>query len=201
MAPYILGINGSPHQHGATIQLLKAVLAGAEAAGAETEIVDLYYQHIEPSLGLYSVNPDLEVIENMPDDDMRRLYPKIQRAIGMVFATPNYWSFMSGPMKIFLDRLTPLENDGYQLTGKIAVCIAASKENQGGTELAALSILMTVVQMGFMVPPFGTLWYPGNIQQARGEIQKQWAMADASQVGKNIVMLAARTANIEWFPA
>jgi len=198
MSHLILGVNGSPHPAGATAKLLNAVLEGARFAGGETEVLNLYDLRINPTEGLYSINPNLETVANMPDDDMKALYKKIQRAAGIVFATPNYWALMSGPMKTFIDRLTPLENE-YKLTGKIAAFIAVSKENQGGTEFAAISMLIPIVQMGFIIPPFSVLWYPSDAQQAQGTKETCWAFNDAPFVGRNMVKLAERIADMKWF--
>lgn len=198
MVPYILGINGSPHADGTVVRLLHAVLEGAQAAGGETEVIHLYHLRISPTPGLYSKDPALETVANMPDDDMKSLYEKILRASGIVFATPNYWALMSGLMKTFIDRLTPLENE-YKLTGKIAAFISASKKNHGGTEFAAMSMLIPIIQMGFIVPPFSVLWYPSGVQQAGGAEETQWAFSDAPYVGRNMVLLAERTAGMRWF--
>jgi len=198
MAHYILGINGSPHIKSTVAMLLARVLSGARSAGAETETIHLSELCIRFSPGLYSVDPDLETVTNMPEDDMMPIYEKIIRASGIVFATPNYWGLLSGMMKNFIDRLTPLENE-YKLNGKIAAFVAASKENQGGTEFAAMSMLIPIIQMGFMVPPFSVLWYPSSVKQAGNKTEEDWAITDAPLVGRNMVRLAERTKDIRWF--
>ena len=42
------------------------------------------------------------------DDDFVTIVDKILMAKTIVFVTPVYWYAMSGPMKIFFDRLTDL---------------------------------------------------------------------------------------------
>src|SRR3989344_4621445 len=157
----VLAFSGSPHSDGVVESLIEKVLEGAREADAETEMVHLYGLHIEPAPGHYSIDPTKEVIENMPRDDMMPLYAKIAQADVLVFGTPVYWANMSGVMKNFIDRLTPIENDGFSICGKVAICIAASKENEGGLELAALNIVSAVTQMGALIPPGGVLWAPG----------------------------------------
>ncbi|MBI4215036.1 NAD(P)H-dependent oxidoreductase [archaeon] len=153
--PFILGIDGSPHAMGITARLLDLVLGGAKRAGAETRRVDLYKLRIIHEPGLYSISSRLEVPERMSRDGIRDLYKDIIRADGLVLATPNYWANMSGIMKDFVDHLTALENKNSALEGKVGVFIAASKENEGGLEMAATSMAVALAQMGVMIPPTG----------------------------------------------
>lgn len=187
--PYIIGINGSPFREGTTVKLLSAVLNGAKRAGAKTEIIHLYELEIKPAPGNYSISPKLETIEKMPKDSMQKIYKKLLKAEALVFATPTYWANMSGAMKTFIDRLTPLENDGFKLQGKLAAFIAVSKEGEGGAEMAAMSMVTALLQMGVMIPPNGVLWYPGKWVTTDG-VDEAWALSDAPKVGKNIVKIS-----------
>jgi multimeric flavodoxin WrbA len=197
--PFILGVNGSPHREGIVGELLRAVLSGAEREGAETREVDLYALKIVHEPGYYSEDPQKETPEKMPKDDIVALYPDIRRADGLVLATPVYWANMSGVMKDFIDHLTALENKDFQLEGKVAACIAASKENEGGLEMAAMSMVTALIQMGVLFPPNAVLWYPGKWVTAEKEYP-EWAKDDAPRVGRNMVRLVEvlRKNPIEW---
>ncbi len=186
--PLILGINGSPHQDGIVAELLGITLTAAENAGATTEIIHLYDLTSIHTQGLYSESPELETIKNIPKDDITALFPKIIKADGLVFATPVYWSDMSAVMKDFIEHLTPLENDGFLLNGKVAVFIAASKENEGGLEMAAMSMVGPLAQMGVLIPPNGVMWYPGHWSTAEGE-HNGWAKEWAPTVGRSMTEL------------
>ena len=109
---------------------------------------------------------------------------------------------MSGIMKDFIDHLTALENDHFQLIGKIAAFIAASKENEGGLEMAVMSMVTALGQMGVLIPPNAIMWYPGSSGHigATSEGKKSWAMDDAPHVGRNMVRLInlLREHPIEW---
>ncbi|MBI1974216.1 flavodoxin family protein [Candidatus Micrarchaeota archaeon] len=186
--PFVLGINGSPHSMGITAKLLDLVLGGAKRAGAETRRVDLYKLRITHEPGLYSISSRLEVPKRMPRDDIRDLYKDIIRAGGLVLATPNYWANMSGIMKDFIDHLTALENKNFALEGKVGVFIAASKENEGGLEMAATSMAMALAQMGVLIPPNGIMWHPGDWETIKGKV-KNWALHDAPICGQKMTEL------------
>lgn len=188
---FILGVNGSPHADGITAQLLNLVLDGAKLAGAQTQLIHLARLRMLPAPGHFSVNRHVEVLEHMPADDLTALYPQILRADGLVLATPVYWANMSGLMKTFIDRLTPLENRQPGLKGKIAAFIAASKENEGGRQMAATAMVTALLQMGVLIPPRGVMWYPSDWKTTDQETDS-WARDDAPIVGRNMVALARR---------
>ncbi|MBI2356392.1 MAG: flavodoxin family protein [Candidatus Doudnabacteria bacterium] len=189
----ILGFNGSPHKDGVVAKLLKSALQGARRAGAQVELIHLYDMHIERESGIYSKDPKKANVKNLPKDDFRVLVPRIIKADGLIFATPNYWANMSAVMKGLVERLTVLENDGFRLRGKIAAFIAASKENEGGLEMAAMSMVSALGQMGVLILPNGIMWHPGGkwtTLNHKAHESKSWAQEDAPLVGRNMVALA-----------
>lgn len=187
--PYILGINGSPYKDGIVVELLSLVLNAAEKEGAEIKTVHLYDLKSIRIGGAYSKDPATDTVANMPQDDITALYPEILRADGIVFATPVYWANMSAVMKDFIEHLSPLENDGFALLGKSAAFIAASKENEGGVEMAAMSMVAPITQMGVIVPPNAVMWYPSHWATSKGD-HTGWAKEEAPSVGRNMVKLA-----------
>lgn len=186
--PFVLAINGSPHQDGIVTGLLNLVLQGAKRAGAEVKMINLYGLEITHEPGYYSEDAGFEVPANMPHDDIVALYPEIMRADALVLGTPVYWANMSGVMKDFIDHLTALENENFGLEGKLAAFIAASKENEGGIEMAAMSMVTALAQMGVLIPPNSILWYPGTWVTAKHTIEA-WAKQDAPKLGRNMVAL------------
>ncbi|MDP3769735.1 MAG: flavodoxin family protein [bacterium] len=186
--PFFLGLNGSPFKDGIVVEIMNALLHEAERTGAETKLVHLYDLEMIPEKGLYSENPARAVKENMPDDDMLSLYPEIERADALVLGTPVYWANMSAVMKNFIEHLTPLENDGFKLEGKLAAFIAASKEDEGGRESAVMSMVSPLGQMGALIPPNAIIWYPGSWYTS-GKSYENWAFGTAKDVGRSMVHL------------
>jgi multimeric flavodoxin WrbA len=104
----VLAINGSPHLgNGNTGMILTPFLTGMKDAGAEVETLYTKKLTIKPCLGClncWTKTPGRCVIT----DDMADILIKIKMADILVFATPVYWDGVSGPMKMFMDRMTPL---------------------------------------------------------------------------------------------
>jgi multimeric flavodoxin WrbA len=104
----VIAINSSPNAgRGNTAVILDPFLEGMREAGAEVELLYTKKLKIKPCRG------DLNCWLRTPGecsqkDDMEALLPKLRDSDVMVFATPLYVDGMSGPMKMFLDRMIPL---------------------------------------------------------------------------------------------
>jgi multimeric flavodoxin WrbA len=93
---------GSPRRNGNTETLADALIAGAEAAGAEVTKFSLRGKKIAPC-----VNCDFCKTHDRcaVDDDMTAVYDLLVRTDALVLATPVYFYNMSAQLKALLDRL------------------------------------------------------------------------------------------------
>jgi hypothetical protein len=81
--------------------LLERVLAGAAAAGAETELIAL--RGLKYSSCRHCGGCD-KTGQCVVQDDMQTLYPKLREAQHLVLASPIQFSGVSGEMKAMIDR-------------------------------------------------------------------------------------------------
>jgi multimeric flavodoxin WrbA len=111
----VLAINGSPHMdEGNTAMILNPFLDGMKEAGAN---VDLFYTR---KLNIGPCNGDMSCWFKNPGkcgqhDDMQMLLPKLKEADVVVWASPVYYSGITGSLKNLMDRQLPLfmqENAG-----------------------------------------------------------------------------------------
>jgi multimeric flavodoxin WrbA len=104
----VLAINASPHRDkGNTGLILNPFLDGMRDQGADVEVLYTMKMDIKPCLGClkcWTKTPGTCIQK----DDMEPVLPKIKEADVLVFATPLYWDGVSGPMKMFMDRMTPM---------------------------------------------------------------------------------------------
>jgi len=105
---YVLAFNSSPHKEkGLTDKVLRRFMAGAEAEGADTEIVYLAEKKIADCVGCtfcWFKTPGV----CRHKDDVPALHEKMLSADVLVMATPLYVCGMNGIMKRFFDRILPL---------------------------------------------------------------------------------------------
>jgi multimeric flavodoxin WrbA len=171
--PFILAINGSPSRSGRTAQMAKEVLSEAKKLGAKVRLVHLANYKILPHSGKLGKR---KFIENTKDD-MPKLQDLVLQADGIVFATPTHWFNVSSLMKLFVDRLTSLEEYGFLMEGKAAGFITYGPE--GGALNPAMLLMITANQMGMAVPPYAAIF---------DENRNDWWIKKAPQVlAKNMI--------------
>ena len=127
----VLAFMGSPRRNGNTDLLLDRLLAGAEAAGAETEKVEVCALDISGCQACYACQKQQYCVRQ---DDMSDIYPKIEQADAIVFATPIYWYHCTAQLKLLIDRLFCLfkwHDDGTSdcaLEGKATALLTVHEE-------------------------------------------------------------------------
>jgi FMN reductase len=99
----ILGIGGSPRQQSKSLYALKAALAIAEEAGAQTSLADVR------ALDLPIYNTELP-LEAYPDT-LRWLLDEARAADAYILCSPTYHGTMTGSLKNVLDALEFLGRD------------------------------------------------------------------------------------------
>ena len=113
----IIAFNGSPRKNGNTSTLIKAVLEGAQAAGAETQEVNLHHINMKGCMACYSCN-DVKYGVCAQKDDLSPFLEGIKTADVIIFGCPIYMYRISGQMKLLIDRMYSLyspkpEGGGY----------------------------------------------------------------------------------------
>ncbi len=98
----VYAINGSFRNEGNTDIILEKILEGARSRGAETEKVFV------DDLNINSCQGCLECRQEgicRQDDGLMDIVRKIEQADAVVVGTPIYGNYMTGQLKILLDRL------------------------------------------------------------------------------------------------
>lgn len=132
----VLVMQASPNEDGLTASMAKESLAGAVAAGAQTELVHLRKLELGACLACDDGwgrcrRESLCVIE----DDLEEVRDKIAAADGIVLSTPVYFGDVAEVVKNLLDRLRRCERAGPKdprVEGRWALGIAAAGGGGGG---------------------------------------------------------------------
>ena len=117
----IFAVNGSPRKRqGNTERILKPFLDGAREAGAVIDLVYLKEKEIKPCLGCnvcWLKTPG----RCSQQDDMPELINLMRQCEVAVLASPIYVGGVTGQMKTFLDRLTPVSKPFLQVINGFSV--------------------------------------------------------------------------------
>ena len=92
----ILAINGSHRVGQNTDYLINEALSAAAELGAETEVIELSEKNVEYCTGCNRClfKPECSI----KDDDMEEIKQKMLEADGIIVASPDYFSNVSGRM-------------------------------------------------------------------------------------------------------
>ncbi|AIY90710.1 flavodoxin family protein [Geoglobus acetivorans] len=154
----ILGICGSPRKK-ATHFVLERALEMLEEMGYETEFFTVRGKKIN-----FCTHCDycLKHKKCVFSDDVSELYELIEKADGLILATPTYNSGVSAQLKAIMDRTRAiLAKDPNILRGKVGMGIAVGGDRMGGQEIALLQIHAFFILNG--VIPAGGGAYGANL--------------------------------------
>lgn len=143
----ILGISGSPRKK-ATEFVLSRALEMLSEMGFETKMFSIrgknigFCQHCDYCLK----NKECKL-----KDDMYELYELLERAKGIVIATPVYNGGVSAQIKAIMDRCRALVAKDFDFfRGKVGMAIAVGGDRVGGQELAIQQIITFYVLNGII---------------------------------------------------
>ena len=102
--PLLLGIAGSPRRGGNSDRLLSACLDAAESAGARTQRIVAADLAVGPCRGCNACSKTGECIQR---DAMTEVYHSIDRAAGILVASPVFFAGVPAQLKALIDRLQP----------------------------------------------------------------------------------------------
>ena len=104
----ILVLNGSPTKNGNTEALVNAFKEGAESKGHEVTVVNVAHKKVNGCMSCnYCQTHDEKCVQK---DDMQEIYPMIQDADMITFASPIYYFTMSAQLEAVIQRFYAIEH-------------------------------------------------------------------------------------------
>ena len=102
----LIAVNGSPRRGENTAQLLQHAMLGAEEAGAQTEIVNLYSLNFKGCVSCFACKlKGREHGKCAMKDELSPVLEKIKEADAIVLGSPIYFMNISSGMAAFLERM------------------------------------------------------------------------------------------------
>jgi multimeric flavodoxin WrbA len=103
----VIGVNGSPRKGWNTHLLVEKALAGAQSAGAETELVHLYDLHFQGCISCFACKKreGSGAGHCAVRDELSPLLERIATADALILASPIYLSEVTASMRALLERL------------------------------------------------------------------------------------------------
>lgn len=175
----VVVIASSPRKNGNSNALVKDFVQGAREAGNDVEIISVADIKMDFCRGCMTCNQTLKCVI---DDDMKAVLETMRTADVIVFATPVYYYSVSGQLKTFFDRTSPLFAAKYQFTDVYLLATAADEgtEAVAGTQTALMGWIDCYPGTHLVKTVFA-----GGVD-ALGDIAGHPALAEAYETGKSI---------------
>lgn len=179
MSKNVLIISASPRKGGNSDTLCEQFMKGAKEAGNRVDKIRLAELNIDYCSACSACK---KIGHCVKQDDMEQVLSKMREADVIVLATPVYFFTMNAQMKTMIDRTlggvgqSGLENKEFYLIATAADGKAAMEQTIDGLR-GYLECLPGAKEMGVI--------YGAGAWQL-GDIQKNPAMQEAYQMGKNI---------------
>lgn len=118
-------IIGSPQANGSTASIVDKIIEGMEIGGIKVKRIMLGQKNINYCKGCKSCYETRRCIQS---DDMDEIIKQLFESDIVLIASPSYWGDITGQLKVFFDRSTPLCDTGNGGTsvpkGKIGISVA-----------------------------------------------------------------------------
>lgn len=183
----VLAINGSPRKEGNTYHSLKKVMSSLEAAGVETELVQMGGGRYHGCTACFNCVDKKDGQCHGPKDDMQALIAKITEADGVLIGSPVYFGSVTAEVKALIDRagLTAKAND-HLFARKVGAAVVAVRR-QGA--VATFNQINQFFLINMMIVP-GSCYWNLTIGREPGEaLNDEEGMNTMAVLGENMAWL------------
>jgi FMN reductase len=187
VAPKIVGLGGSLATRSQSRAALVTALAGAEDAGADTELLDLQ------KLDLPMYDPEAERLT----ESTERMIEALQRADGLLWSSPLYQGSISGSFKNALDWLhLPSGQESVYLTDKVIGLISVAGGTQGLQAINTMEFCVRALR-AWAVPLVVPVLQAARVFDDHGRPTDEAVARQLKMLGSEVVRVAEHFATEE----
>jgi multimeric flavodoxin WrbA len=181
------------------MELARIFKRECESLDGVVEVVNLRELKLGHCLGCWSGDNASCKYPCVIHDDLNPVFESMIHADGIVFVSGVYWFGVTSLLKLLIDRMTCLWNNGCQkslLDGKPCAVITSSVEE--GNVLAAAPLLAACLFLGLHILPYGMIY--GNAKEKK-DFQNGWGPDFARRAGRNMARMIdlLKRGKVDWW--
>ncbi len=183
----VVAFNGSPRKGGNTEHLIRAVFAPLEAAGIETELVQVGGQPLRGCIACMKCRERKDGRCAIDSDLGNEYIAKMCAADGILLGSPTYFTDVTAEMKALIDRsgFVALGNGGL-FRRKVGAAVVAARRGGATHAFDTLNHLFLINQM---VIPGATYWNLGYGLNQGDVAEDAEGLANMHNLGENMAWL------------
>ncbi len=163
----VLMINGSPHLKGSTFCALRDVGERLEAAGIETELMQIGSMDIRGCIACMKCAETGYCI--FKDDPVNEGIDKLRAADGLVVGSPVYYAGPNAPVCAFLDRGFFLKSAPYAF--KPAASVVSCRRGGASASFDRLNKYFTIARMPIVSSQYWNSVHGNNAEENRQDLE------------------------------
>jgi multimeric flavodoxin WrbA len=186
----VAAFSGSARLDGNTALLVREVFKELEAAGIETELVQLAGKPLRGCRACYACFRQRNGLCAWDDDSANACIARMAKADGILLASPTYFTDVSAEMKALIDRAGMVaQANGNMLRRKAGAAVVAVRRSGAIHAFDTLNHFFLIAEM---IVPGSSYWNIGigrNAGEAAGDEEGVGIMRD---LGRNMAWLLGR---------
>ena len=189
----VVGINGSPRQDGNTAILIRTVFAELNAAGIETELIQLSGKNLKGCIACWKCMELKNGRCIMDDDYFNDCLKKMIAADGIILGSPVYSAGVTSQMKALIDRAGYVSAaNGRFLKRKVGAALVAVRRGGAVHAFDTMNHLFLITEM--IIP--GSCYWNMGIGRDKGDVEKdEEGMRTMRVLGENMAWLLKKLAH------
>ena len=191
----VVAFNGSPRAAGNTSALLRYVLAGLEAEGVGTELVQVGGKPVRGCTACYKCFADRNRRCAIEGDAVNECIAKMAEADGVLIGSPTYFADVTAETKALIDRAGMVGRANGDLYRRKAGAAVVAVRRAGG--IHAFDTINHFFLIGQMIVPGSSYWNLGFGREPGAVEADDEGIQTMSALGRNMAWLlkALRAAN------
>jgi multimeric flavodoxin WrbA len=186
----VIGINGSPRKAGNTEYIIKVVFERLEAAGIETEMVQIGGDIVRGCTACGSCGRRKDGRCIIAEDGLNELMAKLAESDGVILGSPTYFSDITPEMKAFMDRAGMVSNaNGGYLRRKAGAAVTAVRRGGAAHSLDSMNHWLHYQQTYMVGSSYWNMVYCRDIGEAQNDEE---GMRTMRTLGDNMAYLLQR---------
>lgn len=186
----VVAFNGSPRKDGNTSILIGEVFKVLEAAGIETELVQVGNKVVHGCTACGKCREFQDQKCHIKNDLLNECIQKMIEADGIIFGSPVYFADITSEMKALIDVAGYVtRGNGHLLARKVGAGIVALRR---AGEIHALNSMNNFFLINQMIVPGSTYWNIGFGREPGDVLNDTEGIQTMKKLGENMAWLLQR---------
>ncbi len=186
----VVAFNGSPRKDGNTAALINHVFGELNAAGIETELVQLAGQRLRGCTACYQCFENKNRRCAVDDDIVNECIEKMIEADGIVLGSPTYFADLTSELKALIDRAGFVARaNGDLFARKVGAAVVAVRRAGAIHVFDSINHFFLIEQM--IVP--GSIYWNLGVGREKGQVEDdEEGVRTMKTLGRNMVWLLTK---------